>query len=250
VAFLTISLVVVLRKASSSQRIHAEGADKVLRVPLLLESVNTSSSDRLSASGTEGSRLLVIVSLAIRLSSKLEEASSSERLLAVRASKVLWMPLRSQSVDAVSSNRLVATHALRSEVCVKVLLAIRSSIAFVKVSSLKRLQALRADEVIDVPLLSNRGDASIQDWLIAVSALRAEEILEAVLAVGATVLIVKVPRSKGSSTVSAGEVFGVEGLSERLDNFSENRSFASVAISSRCGVIAVDVVHLRRKVLK
>jgi len=115
---------------------------------------------------------------------------------------------------------------------------------------LEWLQALSADKVINVPFLSECSNASIQDWFIAMSAFRAIDILITVLAMRTSILIVEVLRSKRSSTVSASKVFWMECLSESLNNFSENWSLASLAISSRCRIIAVDVVHLRSKILE
>jgi len=248
VALFAIGLVVVLREGSSGQRVHAEGADKVLRMPLFVEGIDASSRDGLAASRTERSSLRVVVNLAVRLASVFEKGSVDKGLLAVLADKVLGVPLRAKSVDAVSSDGLRARSALGSKDCVKVGLAIGSAVFFKEISRSKGLQALSADEVFRMPLLSQRGDASIQNGFVAVRALGAVEFLIASIAVRNSIVRIKVSGSERFVAVSADKVFGMISLTHGLNDLSQDGLSAAAAGASRCGVVHRDVAHLVGKI--
>jgi hypothetical protein len=160
-AFLAVSLAIVFSETSTSQRIHAERTHKVLRMPLLVQSVYAPSSDWLAASRAETSRLLVIVRLAVGFPAHFEEASSRKRLLAVGAHEVLWVPLRAKSVDAISSNSFSASGAFWSEKSVEIGFAVGLSVSVVEIGTAERFEALSANEMVYVPLSADCGDASI-----------------------------------------------------------------------------------------
>jgi hypothetical protein len=83
----------LLAEAATSQGVHAEGADKVLRVPLLVQSTDTSTRDGFAASSTERSSLQVVVSFTVGLALVFEENSIHKGFLAVMANKVFRVPL-------------------------------------------------------------------------------------------------------------------------------------------------------------
>lgn len=243
VAVAAISFPVVLRETSSSEWIHTESANKVLGVPLLVESVDAASSDRLTASRTEGPSLLMVVDLAVRLASKFEECASSKALLAILADEVLWMPLLTDSIHAFSLDGLVAAGASCGEHAVEASLAVRTRISFEERASLKRSQALSADEVVHVPFLPKSGDASVQNRFVAVSTTRAEKLLVAPLAVRQAVLLVEVGSPQRILAVATREMLWMEGLAQCLNNLSKNRLPADLAGAPRCWCVGIDRVH-------
>lgn len=191
-AFLTVSLAVVLGEGTAGKRVHAEGAHKVLRVPLLVKGVDTLACNGLAATRAGRASLLVVVHLAVRLASKLVEGTSCKALLAVLAYKVLGVPLLAQRVDALPLDGLVATGALRCIDAVEATLAIWPAVPLKETAVLKRFQALCANEMVDVPLLAQRGDAAIQYWLVTMSTPCTEQFLVASFAMRKAVLFIKI----------------------------------------------------------
>jgi len=116
------------------------------------------------------------------------------------------MPLRSQCIDAISTNGFIARATLWRIKSIKVSLTIWSSIAFKEVAGSKWLQALCADKVVRVPLLSQGGNAAIENGFLAVSAFWTIDLLEAFLAVRNSILFEEVPGAERFSAVAAGEV--------------------------------------------
>jgi len=77
-AFLAISLSIVLCEAATSQCIHTESTDKVLRVPFLVKGIHTSASNGFATTCAQRSCLLMVVNLTVWFASKFEEAASSK----------------------------------------------------------------------------------------------------------------------------------------------------------------------------
>ena len=75
----------MLLEGTTAKRIVAEGADKVLRMPLLAEGVNAASADRLTAAGADGTGHLVVVLLAVRFALVLKVCTTGKALVAVEA---------------------------------------------------------------------------------------------------------------------------------------------------------------------
>jgi len=190
----------------------------------------------------------MIVNLAIRLPAKLEKSSASEALLAILADEMLWVPLLTDSIHAFTLNGLITARASGSKNGVEATLAVRTGVAFEKGAALKRLEALCADEMVHVPLLTKRCDASIQDRLVTVRAAGTIELLIASLAVGKAVLFVEVGSSKRVLAVSAHEMLRMEGLAQSLDYLAKNRLSAGSTGSARGWSCSVDVAHLTGQV--
>jgi len=89
---LAVGLAIVLCKGTTSKGIHAEGTNKVLRVPFLVQGIHNATGDGLAASCAQASGLLVVVHLAIRLPSMFVKCTPRKGLLAVLAHKVLRVP--------------------------------------------------------------------------------------------------------------------------------------------------------------
>lgn len=153
-AGLAVRLALLLDVRGARQGVHAEGAGEVLRVPLLVERRDAPALNGLLAALAQRARLLVVVLLAVRLAADLEERLRAERLLAERASPVLLVPLLAERVHAVAADGLVAGGALWAVYLEKVRLAVGLAVALVEHAARERLQALGADEVVDVPLLA------------------------------------------------------------------------------------------------
>jgi hypothetical protein len=218
--FFAVCLSIVLCEAATCKCIHAKCTHEVLWVPFLIKSIDTSSSNWLSTTSTKRTSLLVIMNFTVWFACKFEEASSSERLLTISAAEVFRMPLLSKCIYAVSTNRFVATSTLWSIKSVEVSLTVRSSIALKEVASAKWLQALSADEVIDVPLLAESSNAAIHNWFVAVSAFWTVKLLKALLAVRRAVLLVEVSGSKRFSAVGAREVLWMITFAHCLNDLS------------------------------
>ena len=196
-ALLAVSLASILRESTTSERLHAEGAYEVLGMPLLVQGVDHASRDGFATPSTQGASLLMVVGLAVWLATVLVEGSSAEGLLAVLAYEVLWVPLLSQSVDALALDGLVAARTPSAERVVEAVLAEGTSLLLEEGATREWTQALAADEVVRVPLTVESRDALASDRLVAVSAARAEELLIASLAIWDPVLLVEVAGAEG-----------------------------------------------------
>jgi hypothetical protein len=69
--------------------------------------------------------------------------------------------LSSESVDAVTSDRFIARGTLGSIESIEIGLAVRSAVSFKEISCAEGFETLSADEVISVPFLAQRSDASV-----------------------------------------------------------------------------------------
>jgi hypothetical protein len=65
--------------------------------------------------------------LAVRFAAILVKRTRTEGLLAILANKVLWVPLLSQSIDALALDGLIATRTPRAKGVVETVLAVRAS---------------------------------------------------------------------------------------------------------------------------
>jgi len=222
-AFSAVRFAIVFGEVASSKGIHAESTNEMLRMPLLIESIDTSSSDGLSTTRAQRASLLVIVDLTVRLPSKLVESTTRKVLLAVLANKVFRMPLCSQGIDGFTADGLVASSTSRNKRRVEALLAERTSVSLKEAPSFEWTQTLGADEVVYMPLLSNGSDATIKNGFVTVSTARAEQLLVALLTVRNTVLLKEVVGSQGIAAVATAKVFWMERLAQCLYHFSEYR---------------------------
>jgi len=173
----------------------------VLRVPFLFKSINTSTSNWFSTACTQGTSLLMIVSFAVRFALIFEEASICKRLLAVRANKVFRVPLRSQGIDTIGSDRFLASSAFWCVQTEEIGLAVGTTIFLKEYSSAKGLQALCADKVLYVPLLSQCRNAAVQYGFRTVSASCAMDLLKAPLAVRLVILFEEISCTKEFTAV-------------------------------------------------
>jgi hypothetical protein len=123
--------------------------------------------------------LLMIVSLTIGFATILVKRARSKGFLAVLAHEVLGVPLLTQRVDTLTLDGLVTPRAPCAECVVEAVLAVRASFFLEKGASGKWTQALAAYEVVRMPLSVKCGDAFSGDWLVAVRAAGAEELLVA-----------------------------------------------------------------------
>jgi hypothetical protein len=123
------------------------------------------------------------------------------------------VPLRSKSIDAISTNGFIAGATLGRIKSIKVSLAVRSAISLIEVASAKGLQALCANKVVCVPLLSEGSNATIENWFLAVSTLWTIDLLEAFLAVRNSILFKEVPGAKRLSAVATAKVLWMIGFS-------------------------------------
>lgn len=249
-ALLAVGFAIVLREGPTSEGVHAESANKMFGMPLFVEGVDDAARDGLAASCAQASSLLVVVNLAVRFPSMLVERAASEGLLAVLAHEVLRVPLLSQCVDAFTADGLVARATLGGKGGVEAALAIRTRILFEERATLEGSQALRADEVVDVPLLVQGRHAAVQDGLVAMRASSAEQLLVALLAMWEPVLFVEIIGAEWVLTVTAHEMLRMVRVAQCLDDFAKDGIVACRARTPRRRSSSVDVLHLGGKVFQ
>jgi len=110
-----VSLVAMLLEGTTTQRVVAEGADKVLWMPLLAEGIDTASADRKTTTSADGASHLVVVLLAIGLALVLKVCTTSKALVAVEAREVLRMPLLTHGIDELTTDGLTTTSTFERE---------------------------------------------------------------------------------------------------------------------------------------
>jgi len=195
VAFLAVRLIVVLREGATSQGIHAESAHKVLGVPLLVEGIHASSGYRLTTSSTQRAALLMVMNLAVRLSSILKEHAVTEILAAVSTYEMLGMPLLTQGVNAITFHRKLARSTLGGEQVKEIILTVRSTVTFEERCRAEGFQAVSADKMIRVPFPSKGSDAAIDNGTVAVCTLGTIHSLIASLAEWLPVVFIECARA-------------------------------------------------------
>jgi len=173
------------------------------------------------------------VSLTIGFATILVKRARSKGFLAVLAHEVLGVPLLTQRVDTLTLDGLVTPRAPCAERVVEAVLAVRASFFLEKGASGKWAQALAAYEVVRMPLSVKCGDAFSGDWLVAVRAAGAEELLIASLAVRDPILLIEVACAQGYLAVATHEVFGMVGPIECLNHLSKDRLATVCAITAR-----------------
>jgi len=173
-ALLAVSLAIVLCERPTSKGVHAESTNKMFGVPFLVESIDNTPCDCLATSSTQASGLLVVMNLTVWFPSMLVKRTTSKGLLAVLAHEVLWVPLLTQGIDAFPADGLVARATSRSKGTIEAVLAVGPRILFKERAPFEGAEALRADEVIDVPLFVESCHAAVQDRLVTVCATSAK----------------------------------------------------------------------------
>jgi len=105
----------MLLEGTTTKRIVAESADKMLWMPLLAKSINTARTNRLTTTSTNCASHLVIMLFAVRLTLVFKVCSTSKALVTIEAREVLRMPLLTHSIDEFSTNWLTTTGTLEGE---------------------------------------------------------------------------------------------------------------------------------------
>jgi len=175
----------------------------MFRVPFLFQSIDASSSNRFATTGTERTGLLMVVNFTIWFACKFEETSSSEGFLAISTCEMFRVPLRSQSIDAVTAYGFVTTSTLWRKERIEVGFAIGSTISLEKVASSKRLQTLGTYEMVCVPFLSQGSNATVKHRFIAVATFRTKHLLETSLTVWHSVLFIEIASAQWISAIAA-----------------------------------------------
>lgn len=114
----TERLAVLLVKALLAELLAALCAEKVLRVPCLLQRRHAFIEYGSIAVGATGREQVMIVGLAVGISVALKEVARAQLLGAVRAGEVLRMPRLAQGGDHLAHYRLVARAATALLCCV------------------------------------------------------------------------------------------------------------------------------------
>jgi len=93
-----------------------------------------------------------------------------------------------------------------------------------------------------MPFPVQRRHAPSRYGFVAVRAARTEQLLVAAVAIGRSVLLVKIVGAQRGRAISAHEMLGVVGFVHRLDHFAQN-GFATVrAVAARRGAALADAV--------
>jgi len=212
-ALFAVGFGIVFCVAAARQRERTKGTHKLLRVPFLAESSDGPAHNDFATASAHGAALHVVVCLTEGLASVFEESRIHQRLVAKVALEMLWMPLRAQGRNAVSTHWLTAASTFGSEYVVEISLAVGSAIALEKHAVFKGTEALCADEVFRVPFLANGRDTTVSDGLVAVSALGAAHLLVASLAGGSIVVLEKQPRSDRAAAGAARKMLRMVSIS-------------------------------------
>jgi len=222
----------VLLEGTTTERIVAEGADKVLWMPLLAEGVDAASANRLTTTSTNCTGHLVVVLFAIGLALVLKVCTTGKALVAVEAGEVLRMPLLTHGIDELSADGLTTASTLEGEGRVEATLTEGMAITLQEAGG-ERLQALSAHEVLRMPLLAEGSNTTIGDWLVAVSTVRAEEALPADGAGWPAFALVEGGGAKRQVAALAGEVFRMPHLAKSLNDLAGNWLVATSTDTTR-----------------
>jgi len=228
-----ICFAVVLRKAASGEWVHAEGTHKVFRVPFLVQRIDAPPSDGLSATRTKRTQLKVIMNFAVWFSIVLEKRSAPKRLGTICTGEMLWMPLCAKSINTITLDRFVAASTLRGKQIEEISLTVWTAILLEEVSAVERVQALRADKVLHMPLFSKGSNAPIHYRLFTVSTTRTKHLLVATLAKSLSTLLKEQASAKRRFAVAAHKVLRMESFATGLNHLPKNRLFACVASAAR-----------------
>ena len=122
----------------------------------------------MTASAKTATKRMVVL-FTVRESLVLKKVAVVERHLALLADEAVGMPLQVEGRDVVLDDRGVAAPALGRKLLEVASLAERGVVLLVEPVVAKLVAALRAEEVLWVEGLVERGDALVQDWALAVS---------------------------------------------------------------------------------
>lgn len=163
----------------------------------------------------------MVVLLTERLS-VVVEVRSAEWLLAVLADKAVRVPGRAEGIDTVALDGLVARGTTLSKDRVEVLLAVGPAVTFKELTTGERLETLRANEMVNVPFLSNRGDTSIEDGEVAVCAFGRVLLRETFLAIGSSIFFRETTGTERSSATGANKTGCMEGVTSGRDHLADD----------------------------
>jgi hypothetical protein len=195
-AAIAVGLALTLGEVLSREGVHAESAQEVFGQPLPSKCLDHTPHNWSATSATTSSTNLgVVVELAVGAPSVIVVGLPGKRTTTVRAHKALRVPLLSARVYCVSLDGLVTAGASRGENPIEAALAERIPFPFEVGGGPKGLEALGADEAVDVPLLVEGADALALNGLAAVCAPRAELGLVAPPAGGIAVRLIEGARA-------------------------------------------------------
>ena len=129
-----------------------------------------------------------------------------------KAHEAVRVPLPAEGGNAVSHDGLLAASALGGEHVEVVLLAVGLAILLHEASAGKVLAALGAEKVVRVPGPAQGVDTLVTDGAVAIGALGGEEIVEALLAVRAGILLEERGGAKRLAALEAAETLWMPSL--------------------------------------
>ena len=119
--------------------------------------------------GTKTASKRMVVLFAVRESFVLKKVAVVERHLTLLAHEAVGMPLQVERGDVVLRDRGVAPPALGRKLLEVASLAERGVVLLVEAVVAELVATLRAEEMLWVEGLVERGDALVQDWALAVT---------------------------------------------------------------------------------
>lgn len=155
----------------------------------------------------------------------------------------------SQSIDALSSDRLVARATPGSKGAVEAVLTVGPRFLLKERAPLKGTQALSANEVVDVPFLVESSDATIKNGLITVGTSGTKQLLVTFLTMRESILLIEVVSAKRVLAISTHKMFWVICIAKCLNDLSKDRVAAVSACASGCWGLVVNILHLSGEVL-
>jgi hypothetical protein len=122
----------------------------MLGMPSLAKCIYALASNGFAATSTQGACLLVVMHVAVRLSSKFVK-SAVERFLAILANKMLGVPRLTKGIGALASDWLIAASTTWCKCTRKTLVTIRTVVSLKERTIIERSQTLGADEMMHMP---------------------------------------------------------------------------------------------------
>lgn len=155
-----------------------------------------------------------------------------------------------QGVDTLATNGLAAGATPGGKSTIEAALTIRARLLLKEGPSLKGTEALSADEVVDVPLLVEGCDTTVQDGFVTMSTSSTKQLLVTFFTVRLTILLVEVIGAKWVLAVTTHKVLWMVCIAKGLDDFSKNCITTVSTSASRSGSLVIDILHLGGEVLK
>jgi len=146
----TIGFATNFKEAPTTKRLLAIGANKVLRVPLLSQGIDTIASNWVTTTSAFWCKESIEICLTIGSSITFVKVSTDKRLQTLSADKVISVPLLAESSDAFIQHWFVTVSTLRTVQLLEASLTMGSSALFKEIPCTKRFSAITTRKMLRV----------------------------------------------------------------------------------------------------